>query len=153
MALLIWTHLYLPNRRFYFRGATKGHLMSTAFSFSFLVYLTLLSCASAKPVQSFSDGVSSCLQEEYCFLSWTAGVLIHIGWLSKFRPVLYCIETNCAWRGTSESSVLSHPSCRRVLPAVCFSGFITPPCTIVHTLSSRKGTFYSPALVSDILTR
>lgn len=34
-----------------------------------------------------------------------------------------------------------------------FTGFIPPLCTIVLTLSSRTGTFYSPVLVSDILTR
>lgn len=43
--------------------------------------------------------------------------------------------------------------CSCAFPAVCFTGIITPLCTIVRTLSSPKGTFYSPAFVSDILTR
>lgn len=73
---------------------------------------------------------------------WKAGaeVLIQATRLSKFRPILYRIGANCLWKVLSESSA-------------CFTGIITPLCTIVRTLSSREGTFYSPALVSDILTR
>ncbi len=82
-----------------------------------------------------------------------AAVLIQATGLSKFSPILYSIETNCAWRGPSETSALSHTSCSCAFPAECFARIITPLCSIVGTLSSRTGTFYSPALVSDILTR
>lgn len=44
-------------------------------------------------------------------------------------------------------------TCSCAFPAVRFTGMITPRCTIVRTLSSPKGTLYSPAFVSDILTR
>lgn len=55
-----------------------------------------------------------------------------------------------------ESSALSHPPPASMHSHMCAlggGGFNTPACTVVHTPSSRSGTFYSPAVVSDILTR
>lgn len=73
--------------------------------------------------------------------------------LSKLSPILCCMETNCARKGPRRAQHhLTHPAA--VYSHLCaLVGFITPGSTVVHTISPRAGAFYSPASVSDILTR
>lgn len=120
-----------------------------------MLYYTLAFCASAKQVQRLSaySSTSSCLQEQNCFPSWTAGVIDPGHGPVKNRPdfILYwnklCLEGGCQ----IAQHYLTHPAA--VYSQLCALVGLSHHHALLFSLGCRPGTFYSPALVSDILTR
>lgn len=59
-------------------------------------------------------------------------------------PILYCIEANCAWKGLSWSSALSHPSCRLWVPScVLYQVYHTAVHYCSHAKPPRRDVLQS----------
>lgn len=145
---LLKIHLHFSSIFFFpaelfLRDATFGHLINTRFS-SQALYLTWASCASSKQVQSLSyplvyksNIVSPRGQPEY----WSS--LQGCQNSAQFNIVLKQIVPLGARQRTRQ--YLAHPA-GRAFPAAGFTGFITPLCTIVRTLSSCAGSILQSSL-------